>query len=270
MSLVDPYSTATLPIQIFFDEELLGAATGFLWNAESGVYLISNWHVFSGRDPNNDQPKHRDGALPNRIVVLCNSAIFPHVVFPISLMLDDENGNAKWFEHPTFGRRVDVAALQFIETSPFIVGLTCQPPVLAAPINNLPAVSDAVVAIGQDVFVIGFPLGIRQKANIPIWKRASIASEISLNYNKLTLFLIDTATREGMSGAPVFWRGYGSYRSRTSIMTVSDGPMSMFMGVYSGRNIGKSLGDAQLGIVWRPECVSEIVLGQKLGSNRML
>ena len=53
------------------------------------------------------------------------------------------------------------------------------------------------------MFVLGYPKGISGGRGFPIWKRASIATEPDIQHDGLPKLLVDTATREGMSGAPV-------------------------------------------------------------------
>ena len=56
---------------------------------------------------------------------------------------------------------------------------------------------------GDDCFVLGYPKNIDAGLDLPLWKRASIASEPSIDHGGLPRLLIDTATRKGMSGAPI-------------------------------------------------------------------
>ena len=75
------------------------------------------------------------------------------------------------------------------------------------------------------------------------------------------MFYIDTATREGMSGAPVIM-----YRKRPVIL-YGDGKLSEhhaeFIGIYSGRVIPKDLIEVQLGKVWKKSCLPQIINGKK-------
>jgi len=54
--------------------------------------------------------------------------------------------------------------------------------------------------------VLGYPEGMIGPGRSPIWKRGSMASEPKYNWRDKPGFLIDTATRNGMSGAPVVAR----------------------------------------------------------------
>ena len=76
--------------------------------------------------------------------------------------LYDGSGQARWFEHPVFGRQVDIAALDVTEgVSGFRIA--------HANILEHDAVLD--VSVSQDVFVVGFPFGKIAGAPAPIWKR---------------------------------------------------------------------------------------------------
>ena len=125
--------------------------------------------------------------------------------------------------------------------------------------------------IGEDVFVLGYPRGLTGGALLPIWKRGTIATEPMFDHHQLPRFLIDTATREGMSGAPVIARANsGSYQdtSGVSVMALRSqnlSPPTKFVGIYSGRIPGAIDLEAQVGIVWKARVVEEIVLGGQQG-----
>jgi hypothetical protein len=139
-------------------------------------------------------------------------------------------------------------------------------PLNAFPFECEPAVSD-------DVFVLGYPFGITDPLEYPIWKRGSIATEPSIAFKGLPRMLIDTATRSGMSGSPVVIK-------RTGIHPTLENPERFgtaagFVGVYSGRygvekdSLDKDRPekeDVQLGIVWRKEVIEEIIIGEVQGT----
>jgi hypothetical protein len=62
--------------------------------------------------------------------------------------------------------------------------------------------------------------------------------------------LIDSATREGMSGAPVVARSIGGYLHENGAFTLGEGISTRPIGVYSGRLATQDDMDAQIGIVW--------------------
>jgi hypothetical protein len=50
MTDIDLYSMTTVPIEAFANGQPLAKATGFIWQDGPQHYLITNWHVVTGRD----------------------------------------------------------------------------------------------------------------------------------------------------------------------------------------------------------------------------
>lgn len=118
----------------------------------------------------------------------------------------------------------------------------------------------------MDVFVLGFPLGWTGGAKYPIWKRASLASEPLFDLDGLPKMYIDTATRQGMSGSPVFAKDSGNFflegSDTSDPLQMKMGEAYRFLGVYSGRigdDNNKDAFSAQLGIVWKENVIKEII-----------
>jgi hypothetical protein len=110
--------------------------------------------------------------------------------------------------------------------------------------------------VGKEVFVLGYPFGqlaLRLSLH-PIWKRASIATELDYLVEHLPMFLVDTASRSGMSGSPVIYVA---------------GQFQQFVGVYSGRYGADDLNDVQLGRVWRAPLVQEIIDNGVCGTREL-
>ena len=124
------------------------------------------------------------------------------------------------------------------------------------PINKLPR-TPLSVQIGMDVFVLGYPFG-SAPPSFPVWKRGSIASEPELVRLGEKYYLVDTASRPGMSGGPVVLRTYGAHLTESGPSMTTE-PATKFLGIYSGRLHTKDPEDAQLGEFGRNRSVSEIV-----------
>ena len=119
--------------------------------------------------------------------------------------------------------------------------------------------------ISDDVFLIGYPLGISVH-QLPIWKRATVASEIQIDIDNLPKFYVDTASAKGMSGSPAIRRSMGGTTEDGSMM--SNGmPMTKLLGVYSGRVSPKGDASAQIGIVWKAKVIDEIINGNARGNK---
>ena len=246
---IDPLSTTALRIQPRFNNMDLATATGFTILYEGKNYLITNWHVVTGRDADTDKcldTKHV--AVPNRLSIFFHSSKQLGTWVQHELNLYDDAENPCWIEHP-MGKCIDVVAipLQDIENIKFY-GLD-----LAL------AHVDMVVMPAMPVSVIGYPLGLTCGEGWPIWKTGHIASDPDIDFQPgRPAFLIDATTREGMSGAPVVIRNTsGLYQTKNGDHLLG-GVTTKFIGIYAGR-IHKL---SEIGRVWRPFLIQEILGGR--------
>ncbi len=248
-------------------EHSIAQATGFFWKRKNRTYLITNWHVLCGREPETGQPKNGDGLLPDRVrFPMWKRANIAHLGF-FDASLKNFDGSNCWLEHPKLGCKIDIAALRIPNLG--VLRDFLFEPYIVHSINNLYNQINMAVGVGSDVFVLGFPYGMRNTGVYPIWKRGSVATEFDYPVKELPCFLVDTATREGMSGSPVIQRAQGMYLSVSGCIMVGEGKTTRFLGVYSGRYIGQTVQEAQLGIVWKPELIEEILQGQQIGSSEL-
>ena len=113
----------------------------------------------------------------------------------------------------------------------------------------------------MEAFVLGYPRGMSGGGHFPIWKRATIATEPDFDLDGLPRFYIDTATREGMSGSPVYAQevGYWLPEGETDQGKASIGKGRRFVGVYSGRLGADDEFKAQLGIVWKESALISLI-----------
>ena len=176
----------------------------------------------------------------------------------IRLYSDDQMREPTWLEHPTHGSAVDVVAVPIPEA------LASKYTLFA--INNFPFDTEYKEEVADDAFVVGYPFSDTTYLQLPIWKRASIASEPDVEIDQLPKLLIDTATRPGLSGSPVIMQRLGLHGMKGSKMTGKEvfGRIRSFLGIYSGR-IGSDELKAQLGIVWKAKVISEIIEAKVVG-----
>lgn len=171
---------------------------------------------------------------------------------PQTIRLRQDDRSPKWYVHPQHGHRVDIVAL------PIVV----EPPAAPNPFNDLEAAA-LRLEIGMDVFILGYPFQPGPTA-LPIWKRASVASEPQAIVPEQLHILLDTASRPGMSGSPVIRRSWAAHLYENQEGSVLGRPVqTRLVGVYSGR-VGASDVAAQLGIMWAASFVTEIVAGRVL------
>lgn len=242
-------------------------ATGFLWSRNNALYLVTNLHNVSGWDYVRDKAMSDAGFTPTHVRI--NLAFANEVTADsfrvargtVSYSLADADGEPLWLVHPAHGTKVDVAlvSLGAIDVKNLWPGVdTSKLRLLTKPLNAISDLVDFDIDAGDDAYVLGYPLGLDGGGDFPIWKRASIASEPGLPIDELPKVLVDTATRQGMSGSPVIAtrRGLIPKRGGTD-MDMMIGQASTFLGVYSGR-VGDDLLGAQLGVVWKGEVIDEI------------
>jgi hypothetical protein len=292
----DPLSCVSLRISMCFNDKELATGTAFIYLYEEKPYLITNWHNVSGREPSTLKAKHPDCACPNRLFVEVpfihhetSSIIWKKHQVPIYQDDGDSPSKSIWYEHPLHRYKVDVVAIPVHEDEVFsplksywygIQSAQKRPEPIESSIENIicpataPCLNLSLVRFnpGQGVFVLGFPEGMTGGANFPVWKRGSIASEPYLDIDDLPKIFIDTATRAGMSGAPVYvhetgrWEtevGGGLKRSNGSSFGIQG---RRFIGVYSGR-VGDDTFKAQLGVVWKYSVIKEIIKSSTLGKS---
>ncbi|RDV07641.1 serine protease [Sphingorhabdus pulchriflava] len=246
---IDPASASVVRLEMYFGDVLLAVGSSFLWKSSAGAGLVTAWHNLTGTHPATRQPISRNGGRPDRIKATFKTGNSGQDLI-LNQPLYDSSGRALWKVHPVAAEQVDIALLKLLGPIPDTA--------LASPVNEL--VQQPIAApVGAEAFIVGYPKGIVE-GGLPIWKRASIASEPDLFRDEegSRRILIDSASREGMSGAPVFLRSIGSFLSDNGALVVGAQIATKFLGLYSGRLAHADALDAQLGIVWPAELIETI------------
>jgi hypothetical protein len=251
MPAIDEHSVATVPIEMYFQNTKLSLGTAFFWQHGQKYFLITNWHNVSGKDPFTGKHVSKTAAEPDRLGIWFNGKTLGNKFCGFE-PLRDATGQPLWWVHPVHGSGVDIVALPI------------DPPSNAEmhPINQMSSERLSIL-IGMDVFVLGYPFGFGV-SGLPVWKRASIASEPELvSTAQQHFFLVDTASRPGMSGSPVIRRSWATHMIEDGSVNMGTGTATKFIGVYSGRLQTTDPLDAQLGLVWPTALVEQIVSGGK-------
>ena len=241
---IDPLSLPSLLVSTSVNGNSLGSATGFAVAKNGKHFLITNWHVAAGRHPDTNQPCSPTGGIPDQIVIVhhLKRGLGQWSVFAVRLY--DSQNNPRWLEH-SLGHQIDVVAIP-LDPLPSEVQ--------TYPMDLTLANVDLIPEPGMPVFIIGFPLGITVSGALPVWKTGHLASDHDVDYGQKPAFLIDATTRGGMSGSPVVVRMSGGYRSSDAFI-LSSGMTTKFLGIYSGR----VRDDSEIGIVWRPTVIDDIL-----------
>jgi Trypsin-like peptidase domain len=257
MNEVDPLTLTTVPVHPFFNDTGLGVATGFVYRRRE-LYFITNWHVVTARNAETGKNLNSHGGRPNLLRAQFNFAAQDFGKEEIAIKLRDEDGAPLWLVHPvhprnSYDKRIDVVAIPLSQCAD-------HRPSAVYPINDL-ANAKLKVSIGMDVFILGYPFGAKSPG-FPVWKRGSIASEPDLVRLTDGYYLVDTASRPGMSGSPVILRSWTNHMTEPGVMAISDRPLNRFIGVYSGR-LEADKSEAQIGIVWHESYIDDIIDGNR-------
>ena len=225
--------------------------TGFIWKFQNEYFLFSNWHNFTGINPDTGKPLGTFTPSMLEISYWVRGPTFEDGTARHSIRSSEfslyANDIPIWTEHPS-GRDIDLAALRLIFIPEENINLIA--------LNDVTSVSDLVLNVGLECFIVGFPEGIPGPQGTPIWKRASIATEPELDANEKPQFLVDSIGNSGLSGSPVVATGKGTKNVQSDTVFVS-GVWSEIIGVYSGRMSPDGVG-SQLGRVWKRHLLDEV------------
>jgi hypothetical protein len=256
---VDFYSLVSLPIEIYSGEYYLSNATGFFLNFEQGLFFVSNWHVFSGRDANTGQPLDGRMLIPDRLDFPLHGKELGATAGVTSLKIRSGETNL-WLQHQA-GQEYDIACMRISETPPEAV-------IKVAYDYRERSKLKMTKEIGSDCFIVGHPVRGKLTDILPVWKRATLASEFLVPWRGKECFLVDTTTSDGMSGSPVYLRKSGSIQFEGSnSKTLASDPVTEFMGIYSGRLKRAAEGILDIGIVWKTSLLEEMIATPVLGDH---
>jgi hypothetical protein len=256
--LLEQPSVQSLALEMFVGSQSLGTATGFVVKSSTGKrFLVTNWHVLTGRHLHTGQPLHPSAATPDRIAIAHNTGGTLGAWTVKSEPLYDNDGTPLWVEHPKLGPLVDVVALPLADLD----GVDTYEHSFSGPVgHDVQSLPSALKwGVSDFVNIIGFPFGWTGGGMLGIWVQGAIATEPQLDFQGLPCFLIDSRTRQGQSGSPVV------IYKRNGWVTLEDGrpymihnPVTMMIGVYSGRLSS----DSDLGTVWKVSVVADLLAGR--------
>jgi hypothetical protein len=225
----------------------LGTGTGFVAQSPKGPVLITNWHNVAGRRPDTNAVLSPTGGVPDEVVIVHNRLNRLGEWFGVTEKLLGHNGPL-WHAHPTFRQRADFVALPLTQLN----DVQLHPHSLGS--------GDPLIRCGpaDTVSVIGFPFGIQAGGSLAVWATGFVASEPDIDYKDLPIFLIDCRGRPGQSGSAVIcYRSAGFVAMEDGSSLAFAGPVSRFLGIYSGRINAES----DLGIVWKAAAIRQLVEG---------
>ena len=190
--MIDPILLAVVRIYTFEQERLLTNATGFFFERNGRLFLVTSRHVMI------DEPsKH----FPNRIEIELHidaNNMAQSTGFSIPLYQD---GKSIWRQAIDAAGEIDVAVIELNRSAlPDTMAYRAfTPEHLLDPAGQ--------VEVGTSLLVVGFPLGFHDTLHhMPIARHGMLASSFGLRFQGEGFFLTDARTHRGISGAPVVMR----------------------------------------------------------------
>jgi S1-C subfamily serine protease len=187
--MIESVLLTTVRVSTFDAKRPLSAASGFFFEREGRLFLVTSRHVVI------DHPSRH---FPNRIEIELHTDpknLTSAVRLSVPLFLD---GKSIWRQGNDAGGEIDVAVIELDRAAlPESVVLRCFTP---AHLQR----SLQEVEVGNSLLIVGFPLGFHDALHhLPVVRHAVIASAFGLRFQGLGYFLTDARTHRGTSGAPV-------------------------------------------------------------------
>jgi S1-C subfamily serine protease len=190
--MIEPLLLTTARVSTFNGKNLLTGASGFFFEREDRLFLVTSRHVVM------DEPsKH----FPDRIEIELHTDA-KNLTQSIGLsMLLYRDGKSVWRQGKDSGGEIDVAVIELERAAlPKSVVMRC-----FTQTHLEHSLQEAEV--GSSLLIVGFPLGFHDALHhLPVVRQAVIASSFGVRFQGLGYFLTDARTHRGTSGAPVVMR----------------------------------------------------------------
>ncbi len=212
--MVEALLLSATRVSTFSGGQPLTNATGFFFEREGRLFLLTNRHVVL-----DESCQHRPDRLEIELHVDPeNVAVTTQFSIPLY------RGNSHlWRETTDAGGTVDVVALQ-LERAALPEKLLLK----AFTADHLVEQLDEI-EVGTRVLIVGFPLGFHDTwHHLPVVRQAVIASAFGLRFQGQGYFLTDARMHRGTSGAPVV--------ARMTTQRSGRGDLSwMLLGIHAAR-----------------------------------
>jgi hypothetical protein len=212
--MLEPLLLTVTKIQTFAGDNHLTNATGFFFERDKRLFLVTSRHVLAD-EPTGHQPDRIQIELHTNSENLARSTGFSILLY--------RGGTSIWRQGEDRSGSIDVGVIELerdeLPDTTVITPFTPQ---------NIPG-PGAQPEIGSALLVVGFPLGFHDTLHhMPVVRHAIIASSFGLRFQGNGYFLADGRTHRGTSGAPVVMR-------LTDDQRASDNLPYYLLGIHSAR-----------------------------------
>ncbi|MBI5276451.1 MAG: trypsin-like peptidase domain-containing protein [Burkholderiales bacterium] len=206
----DAVFLSTTRLSTFRGRQMLTGATGFFFERDSRLYLVTSRHVLHDAT---------SGHFPDRIELVLHvdeTNLTRSTVLSVPLYAD---GHAVWRQGTDSQGEVDVAVVELDRAAlGGVIIRSFTPQHLQVPHEGVPP--------GEPLLVLGFPLGFFDTVHhLPVVRHAIVASWFGVRFQGEGYFLTDGRMHRGSSGSPVIMRRPGD---------ATDMPW-VLLGVHSSR-----------------------------------
>lgn len=177
------------------------------------------------------------------------------------IKLYDDSGKPVWFQHPEYGRDVDVIALPLEDEN-----LTIMFEIKPFTENDLIPKKWSIF-LGTDLLIIGYPLGYYDtEHNLPIILSGTLASVHHIPFEGKQGFLIKSLLHPGTSGSPV------TTKPPNELIRTSEGrtrftkdPVKKYLVGIHSEALDRSDPNLDLNFVWFSSLIQDIIIGNVKG-----
>jgi hypothetical protein len=255
----------TTPVLLMNGTRAVSQGTGFFFASTTldgkpdTVFLVTNYHVVTGRPPLTPGPRAGDRI---RFILHENPAELTRVR-QIELPLYDQRGDPLWVA----SEAVPKADVVLVPVPPEVYR-----DIRLLVFSEAHTRSDIRIRPSSGATLLGYPYGFYDESHfLPVWKTGHVASEPSVDFNDLPTFLVDVSAFPGMSGSPVLAVANGIYESEDG--TMRSGRVLKLLGIFSAMPVVREKKPAevnglaetqtteinlQLGYVWKAALIADV------------
>jgi hypothetical protein len=220
------------PIEMWSGPSKLGSATGFFFENDGKLYLVTNRHVVR-----QDDPARGEHIFPDKLTLLLHTNPQDHTQntnFDVPLYRDKKS---LWREKPG----IDLAAIELPVTDMHRFKFISMDQKFLPP-------DDVLLGAGDEVLIVGYPFGFSDTLhNYPVVRTGMVASAYPLPFGGQSFFLVDARLHPGTSGSPVLTAPTGMLKTETATR-IADFHL-YFLGVNSGEEVFPG-GSSGLNAIW--------------------
>jgi hypothetical protein len=262
---LEPASLMTTPVLLMNGTRAVSQGTGFFFASTTldgkpdTVFLVTNYHVVTGRPPLTPGPRAGDRI---RFILHENPAELTRVR-QIELPLYDQRGDPLW----VVSEAVPKADVVLVPVPP-----EAYRDISLLVFTEAHTRGDIRIRPSSGATLLGYPYGFYDESHfLPVWKTGHVASEPSVDFNDLPTFLVDVSAFPGMSGSPVLAVANGIYESEDG--TMRSGRVLKLLGIFSAMPVVREKKPAevnglaetetteinlQLGYVWKAALIADV------------